>query len=167
MVWENALNNSFYINDIHPTLKFTYKSSSSRTEFLGVDVIRKDNGLETDLFVKETDTHQYLHSTFCHTYHTKNGIPYEQALRIQSIVSEEVSFTKRFQVLESWLLKRGYNKEMVAQVIDKANAKDRNEILNIYNKPCFIDSRLNLVLRYHPGLSKHVHAILKKHQTLL
>lgn len=171
MIWEHGdqslkefIN---YLNNIHPTLKFTYKSSSSRTEFLDVDVIRKDNGLETDLFVKETDTHQYLHSTSCHTFHTKSGIPYGQALRIRRIVSEEASFTKRCQDLESWLLKRGYEKEMVVQEIDKAKAKDRDEILNINNKPCFRDSRLNLVLRYHPALSKNVHAILKKHQTLL
>ena len=81
------------MNNIHPTLKFTYKSSSSRTEFLYVDFIRKDNGLETDLFEKETETHQYLHSTSCHTYHTKSGIPYGEALRIRRIVSEEASFT--------------------------------------------------------------------------
>jgi len=77
-------------------------------------------------------------------------------------VSEEASFTKRCQDLESWLLKRGYEKEMVVQEIDKAKAKDRDEILNINNKPCFRDSRLNLVLHYHPALSKNVHAILKK-----
>ena len=37
-------------------------------------------------------------------------------------MSEEASFTKRCQDLESWLLKRGYEKEMVVQEIDKAKA---------------------------------------------
>ena len=34
-----------------------------------------------DVFVKSTDTHQYLHKTSCQVHHSKKSIPYGQALR--------------------------------------------------------------------------------------
>ena len=58
-------------------------------------VIKEDNKIRTDLFVKKTDTHQYLHFSSCHTYHTKSGIPYGQALRLRRIVSNDNNFMMR------------------------------------------------------------------------
>ena len=41
--------------------------------------------IETDLFVKPTDSHQYFQSSSCHPFHCKKGIPYSQALRLNCI----------------------------------------------------------------------------------
>ena len=40
----------------------------------------------TDLFVKTTDTHQFLDPTSCHPHHCRKGIPYSQALRLTEFV---------------------------------------------------------------------------------
>ena len=40
----------------------------------------------TDLFVKTTDTHQFLDPTSCHPHHCKKGIRYSQALRLTEFV---------------------------------------------------------------------------------
>ena len=37
------------------------------------------------IYVKPTDSHQYLHSSPCHPDHFKKGIPYSQALRLDRI----------------------------------------------------------------------------------
>ena len=90
---ENWLKFIDYLNEIHPTIKFTYKYSRDSIEFLDVMVIKEEGGgLKTDLFVKDTDTHQYLDFSSCHTFHTKKGIPYGQALRIRRIVSDDDVF---------------------------------------------------------------------------
>ena len=66
-------------------------------------VIKDGTGLKTDLFVKETDTHQYLDFSSCHTFNTKKRTPYGQALRIKRIVSEEEVLDDRCKKLECWL----------------------------------------------------------------
>ena len=49
-----------YINRFHETIKFTSESSREGVSFLDVMVVRKGRALETDLYCKPTDTHQYL-----------------------------------------------------------------------------------------------------------
>ena len=46
---------------------------------MDVEVIRSRNKLLTDLYIKPTDTHQYLEFSPCHVYHSKKSIPYSQA----------------------------------------------------------------------------------------
>ena len=72
----------------------------------------------TDVYVKPTDTHQYLHSSSCHPYHCKKGIPYSQTLGLNRICSDSTSFDRRCNDLERWLLERGYKeKEVRKQVL--------------------------------------------------
>ena len=51
------------INRIHPTIKFTADWSYSLINFLDAKVILKDEKNITDLYVKATDTYQYLDSS--------------------------------------------------------------------------------------------------------
>ena len=54
----------------------------------------------TDLFVKPTDTHQYLDPSSSHLYRCKKGLPYSQALRLSRICSDNENFNKRCNNLE-------------------------------------------------------------------
>ena len=57
-------------------------------QFLQVSVFVDNSGnITTDLYVKPTDSHQYLLATSCHPNHTKRSIPYSHALRILRICS--------------------------------------------------------------------------------
>ena len=59
------------LNRYHPSIKFTSKHSRERIDFLYVEKIKERNQLLTEVFVKSTDTHQYLHATSCLMYTTK------------------------------------------------------------------------------------------------
>ena len=83
------------LNRYHPSIKFISKYSRERIDFLDVEIIKEGNRLLTDVFVKTTDTHQYLHATSCHAYHLKKSIPYSQALRFNRICSKKQFFDKR------------------------------------------------------------------------
>ena len=48
------------LNSCHPTVKFAAEYSLDKVNFLDVEVIRRGNKLLTDLYIKPTDTHQYL-----------------------------------------------------------------------------------------------------------
>ena len=51
------------INSIHPTINFTAYCSDSLVNFLDVKVILKDEKITVDLYLKPTETHQYLGSS--------------------------------------------------------------------------------------------------------
>ena len=96
------------LNKKHPTIKFTAEWSKTQINFLDVTVYLENGNIKTDLYVKPTDTRQYLHSSSCHPYHCKKGIPYSQTLRLNRVSSDSRSFNRRCNDLERWLLERGY-----------------------------------------------------------
>ena len=62
------------LNSCHPTIKFTTKYSLDKVNFLDVEIVRSGNELLADLYIKPTDTHQYLKFSSCHVYHSKKSI---------------------------------------------------------------------------------------------
>ena len=80
------------LNEVHPTIKFTAEWSQKSIIFLDVTVSLIDGQIETDVYVKPTDSHQYLHSFSCHPYHCKKSIPYSQAFRFNRICSKNNVF---------------------------------------------------------------------------
>ena len=79
----------------HPTIKFTAEYSKEEVNFLDLNIKVIDGELKTDLFVKTTDTHQFLDPTSSHPYDCKKGISYSQALRLGRICSDNTNFDKR------------------------------------------------------------------------
>ena len=113
------------LNSCHPTIKFTAEYFLDKVNFLDVEVIRSGNNLLTDLYIKPTDTHQYLEFSSCHAYYSKKSIPYSQAFRFHRICSENRFFDKRCNQLECWL-----NETFVRQQILKARKFTRKGLLN-------------------------------------
>ena len=78
-LWEHGENElkSFIdkINKVYPIMKFTAEWSKTSINSLDVTVSLK-GVIETDLYVKLIDSHQYLQSRSRHPFHCKKGIPY-------------------------------------------------------------------------------------------
>ena len=83
--------------------------------------------LMTDLFVKPTDTHQFLDPSSSYPYHCKKGIPYTQALRLNRICSDNESFDKRCNDLKGWLMERRYKVKMIRKQILRAGEHSRKD----------------------------------------
>ena len=80
------------LNEIQPAIKFTVEWSQKSINFLDVPAPLIDGQIETDLYVKPTDSHQYLYCSSCHPYHCKKSIPYSQSLRLNQICSKNNFF---------------------------------------------------------------------------
>ena len=122
-----------HLNEKHPTIKFTAEWSKTSINFLDVTVSLVGRNITTDLYVKPTDSHQYLHSSSCHPYHCKKGIPYSQALRLNRICSDPNSFDIRCNDLEKWLIERGYSEREVRKQILRARGFSRDSLLDREN----------------------------------
>ena len=114
--------------------------------------MKKGNQLVTDLYVKPTDTHQYLHASSCHDSHCEKPIPFGQALCLNRICSENAFFDKRCNELEVWLKKRGYSDKLVRGQMLKARKFSWSEVLN---KQKCVGNKYRFVFKitYHPVFS--------------
>ena len=80
------------LNDMHSSMKFTFEKPKIVYEnekkvqalnFLDVKIIlHEDNSVETDIYYKPTNTHNYLPYNSAHHDHTKSNILYNPAKRI-------------------------------------------------------------------------------------
>ena len=89
------------LNNHQPNIKFTYTFSKKCVPFLDLDVQLSGGELTTNLHIKTTDRHQYLHFTSSHPNHTKRSIVYSQALRVSRICSMEYDFRKHISEMKT------------------------------------------------------------------
>ena len=123
------------------------------------------DGKIINLYVKPTDTHQYLDSSSCHPYHCKKSIPYSQALCLNRICSNNAFFDQRCNELEHWLQQRGYSERVARQEILKAQKIPRNELLEKErNHP--EENKLTFNITYYPAF-QNTKTILEELQILL
>ena len=81
-------------NEFHTDTKFTYQSSQESIAFLDVKVSVKNSKIITDLYVKSTKHHQYLHYLSADPNHTKQSVVFSQILRIRRFCYYEEKFIK-------------------------------------------------------------------------
>ena len=121
--------------------------------------------LETDLYSKPTDKHQYLPHSSSHPHHTKKSVPHSLALRLRRICSTETTLEKRFKDLQHYLVKRGYKERFVKQQIDRARQIPREQALQEHKRDNKCD-RIPFVITYNPA-QPDIQKILHNKQPLL
>ena len=171
MIWthtENDLLNFIsYLNNLHPTIKFTSSHSSTSISFLDVQVSLNQFGVvKTDLYTKPMDKHQYLLHSLCHPFHTKRAIPFSLALRLRRICSSDETFTLRTNELIQYLNNRGYNLSFLKHEIQRVHAIARKETLKPSQTTSNQPSRVPLVITYNPSL-RSVSSIIHRHFSIL
>ena len=149
------------LNKQHPRLTFTWEAGVG-VNFMDVTTTIKDGKIVTELYVKPTDTHQYLHPNSCHPGHIKRSIAYSQSLRILNICSDGTSAEKHLDNLTKNLVKRGHSKHKVSQQVNRARQQFSEKIKALTRESSHPSSpsrakstkprRIPLVLTYHPGL---------------
>ena len=103
--------------------------------YLDVNVTLHEDGLvETDVFYKQTNSHDYLDYYSHHPQHTKENIPYNLAKRIIVFCSNQSKEESRLHELKQWLLQCNYPEKLVdkkfhcAKLQGPANKSDVNVI---------------------------------------
>ena len=155
-----------YLNSIHSTIKFTSERSTTSIPFLDVNIQLHNGKIETDLYCKATDKHQYLLYSSSHPFHAKKSIPYSLALRLRRISSKEDSFNIRATELELYLTKRGYKNRFIKSQIARAKLIPRNDALNEHNRDTPKPTRVPFIITYNPALP-NIREILHKKQLIL
>ena len=141
-------------NRLHSTTRFTAEVSNDKHVFLDTQSRLDEDRICTYLYTKPTDTHQYLRPTSCHPKHCCKNIPYSLALRPRRICSDSNMFELRAKEMTNQLHNRGYLKQDIASVIDKARQWSRDALLSYRPKSAEVGTMLPFVLTYHLDLPK-------------
>ena len=156
-----------YLNNIHPTIKFTSERSTTSIPFLDVNIQLNNGKIETDLFCKPTDKHQYLLHSLSHPYHTKKSIPYSLALRLHRICSTDEFFKHRSAELQAYFTKWGYKRRFIQDQISRAKQIPRNEALKEQKQASKDTSdQVPFNIAYNPALP-NIQDILRRKQPIL
>ena len=141
-----------FLNNVHPSIKFTIEYSQKQIIFLDMLISQNDNesSLVTSLFTKSTDSHQYLHATSCHRSIYKKSILYGQAIQMKRICSNEVDLQQKLFDIELWLTDRGYKSEIIRPETQKVNLLDRNNLLK--KRPKHQEDSFDLSFDFSPSV---------------
>ena len=139
------------LNTKHPSIKFDYEISKTSIPFLDTRIhIDENRQLQTTLFTKPTDTHNYLHHKSAHPRHLKNSLPYSQALRLRRICTKYDELHSNCKQMEEHFLRRGYHKENLQDQIRKAILTPRDTTLKKVTKEQ--STRIPLVTMFNSTL---------------
>ena len=121
LIWLRHIDDTFFIwthgeqklerfskdlNNFTPHQSFTYKASKNCIPYLDIKVKLIDSKLESDLYMKTTDCHQYLHYLTSHPEHTKHSIVCSRTLRVNRLCSLEKDFNFHKLNMKEWFIKR-------------------------------------------------------------
>ena len=98
------------LNNFDTDLKSNYVSNEKETPFLDLKIKLNEGKIRTDLYIKSTDRHQYLHFPSSHTNHTKSSVVYSQELLVKRICSGKEDFLNHMKEMKLWFLTQGYLK---------------------------------------------------------
>lgn len=102
-----------YLNNMDPNLKFTMELNENSCNYLSMNISKIEGRLMLDIFYKDTNSHNYLHYSSCHSWSVKKSIPGNLALRILKRVNSEDRKTVRLNELCLHLKNRGYPEEII------------------------------------------------------
>ena len=141
-------------------VKFASVSSEENVAFLDLKVKLKQGKIETDLHVKATDRHQYLHYISSDPEHTKRPLVFSQSLRVSRICSQAKDFRKHTTKMRSWFYKRSYPKDFVEKEMGKV------EFCRYTRRNRREKKGVPLVITYHPS-QKNIGRIINQNLYIL
>ena len=156
IIWqhgEEELNNFIsHLNNCSDHIKFTSETSTRSVAFLDTLVLLQNNHIETDLYSKPTDSHNYLMYDSAHPQRCKDSIPYSQFLRIRRICSQLEAFDRHVICYTVFFLKRNYPIELLEKAAERARSLDRLMLLepHIGNTTTQDSDAIYLIMTYHP-----------------
>ena len=119
------------LNSMHPAIRYTMEKAArgsvdgkatQRLIFLSIILfLDYDGKIWTDVFYKQTNTHEYLNYRSHHPEHVKKNIPHVLAKRIIILSSKQANMEKNLADLRIWLRDCGYPDKVIEKGIYTAS----------------------------------------------
>lgn len=118
------------LNNLDINLNFTSEQSDKGLSFLNLFIYKDNKSIKSDIFYKDTDSHDYMPFRSCHPRHIKVNIPGNLARMICTIVEDPVRKEHRLQELRQWLCNGGYPRDLINTKINEFCHQDTQVLRN-------------------------------------
>ena len=126
------------MNQLHPTLKFTYEASKTSIDYLDLTIFKgkrfRETGiLDTKVYTKPTETYQFLHRTSSHPPHVFKAFIFGETLRYARNTNNEDDFKEKVKGFSHKLRARGYTQTEINNGTHNVSLTNRTKL--IHNLP--------------------------------
>ena len=163
LLWSTMLNfHGFMVclNNLHPSINDIYeKAKVTRDEnrnlvqilnFLDANVIlNSKNGISTDVYYEDANTHDYLPHDNAHPESCKKNIPYHLAKRIIVFLTDPGKVKLRLNELRIWL-KNKYSDHIILNAFYNAKLQDPAP------KPKYNANNISFVASFHKDTDNNI-----------
>ena len=123
-----------YLNEAHPTINFTYESSTKSVDFMDLTIYkgpRHNSSLILDIkpFFKPTNKFQYLEFSSAHPRNTFASLTKGELTRLLRACSNEETYKQVSSKLTKALEERGYPKQMLQRTLQQVPFQNRTQLL--------------------------------------
>ncbi len=161
------------MNQLHPTLKFTFEASDTSINYLDLTIFKgtrfKEIGiLDTKVYTKPTEAYQYLPKTSSHPWRVFKAFIYGETLRYARNTNNEDDFLIKVNNFSEKLITRGYNISEINKIVGKVPHSERSKL--IHKRPQKQKSTTPLVLSttYNPYINHgDLNKAINKHWSLI
>jgi len=143
-----------HLNSRVETINFTSETSETDIAFLDVKVKIREGMIETDLYSKPTDSHDYLMYSSAHPQRCKDSIPYSQFLRIRRLCSNIKDYDHNVMNLALHFERRQYPAKLIIEAAVAARKLDRKLLISSTIKGKDkedSDDTIFLITTFHPS----------------
>jgi hypothetical protein len=142
------------LNRINSNLKYSFESSQTNIHFLDVNISINHlmHRLETSLFVKPSNTFQYLYHSSAHPHHTIDSIATGLSNRIVRICSSNITRWNEFFNLYIRLTNRGHNPANILDKILRFRSINRHTLFSNLDREEFEGNHYNIIVPFHPQI---------------
>ena len=171
-----------HLNSREGRIKFTCHSSTTSVEFLDTTVHIKDGVLNTELFIKPTNSLSYLERTSFHPKNTFTSLPYGEFVRARRNCSTAEAFEIYSLKIKSAFQARGYDTSSLEEARLKACSLSRNNLFDAYKQipdtaiadassqadtpACMDNAPIHFINTFHPE-SHHLRNIIVQNYSIL
>ena len=162
------------MNQLHPTLKFTYEASKTSIDYLDLTIFKgkrfRETGiLDTKVYTKPTETYQFLHRTSSHPPHVFKAFIFGETLRYARNTNNEDDFKEKVKGFSHKLRARGYTQTEINNGTHNVSLTNRTKLIhNLPKGKQNMEAPLVFSTTYNPFVNhKDVKQAINKHWHLI
>uniref|UniRef100_A0A803KAK4 Reverse transcriptase domain-containing protein n=1 Tax=Xenopus tropicalis TaxID=8364 RepID=A0A803KAK4_XENTR len=150
-----------FLNNTHPTIKFTLEVDPIEMHFLDVMVKVADSNFVTSVYRKPTDKNNLLRSSSFHPQGLFRGLPKSQLMRIKRIASTPELFEEEALQTVQKFMEKGYCQSELMEVKKEVEVVPRKDALRIKNKVTEKAKRIPFITSYDINAKARRNIVLK------
>lgn len=157
-----------YINNIYPSLKFTYElETDNKLPFLDLLISNNEQKIEFDIYRKTTHTDIYINNTSMCPNNHKHAVFHSLIHRLINVPLSKEKYIIEYNKIINIAKINGYDKNLIQKIHSKHTQKNIiKHSTSLKNSPIQNSPAKYIKILYHPSIHYKIKNIFSKHNII-